>query len=65
MGWYMAKSTEVNGIAPGDAYSQYLAYHEGHSGFGRGSHRRKSWLLSTAARVQDRALMYEVQLQGC
>lgn len=65
MGWYMAKTTQVNGIAPDDAYGQYLAYHEGHTGFGRGSHQSKSWLLSTAARVQDRALMYEVQLQGC
>jgi len=65
MGWYMAKSTQSNGIAADDAYAQYLAYHEGHSGFRRGSHNGKPWLLNTAARVQSRAAMYAVQLQGC
>ncbi|MEO0386317.1 MAG: lytic transglycosylase [Pseudomonadota bacterium] len=65
MGWYMAKSREMNGIAATDAYNQYLAYHEGHSGFNRGSYNRKAWLRSTAQRVSTRASRYEDQLRYC
>lgn len=65
MGWYMAKTTRENGVAPHDAYNQYLAYHEGHSGFRRGSYTRKAWLQNTAAKVQNRAATYQAQLQGC
>ncbi|QHQ36875.1 lytic transglycosylase [Algicella marina] len=65
MGWYMAKSREMNGIAMHDAYNQYLAYHDGHAGYRRGSHNSKGWLLSTAARVDARAKRYQEQLQYC
>lgn len=65
MGWYMAKTTQVAGVPPADAYSQYLAYHEGHEGFRRGSYSRKAWLQNTAARVQARASRYASQLSQC
>ncbi|MEM8788419.1 MAG: lytic transglycosylase [Pseudomonadota bacterium] len=65
MGWYMAKSTRNAGIPPNDAYRQYLAYHEGHAGYQRGSYRAKAWLQNTAARVQERADRYAAQLQAC
>ncbi|MEM1266373.1 MAG: lytic transglycosylase [Pseudomonadota bacterium] len=65
MGWYMARSVEVNGIAPDDAYRQYLAYHEGHTGYSRGSYTSKRWLLSTAERVDERADRYASQLSTC
>ena len=65
MGWYMTRSYERNGISLTDARNQYLAYHEGHTGYARGSHRRKSWLLRVAADVDRRAEMYRRQLAAC
>lgn len=65
MGWYMSKTTQDHGVPPGDAYNQYLAYHEGHAGYGRGSYRQKAWLQNTAAKVDARAARYREQLQYC
>ncbi len=65
MGWYMARTMETNGVSFDDAYNQYLAYHEGHSGFARGSYNSKGWLVSTARRVDERAARYREQLQYC
>lgn len=65
MGWYMRKSYERNGIALYDARNQYLAYHEGHSGFARGSYHAKPWLVRVAAQAEARAQMYQAQLATC
>jgi hypothetical protein len=65
IGWYMTKSQERNGIALSDARNQYLAYHEGHTGYARGSHNNKSWLLRVASNVDARADMYQAQLLNC
>ena len=65
IGWYMAQSTEDLGIAPHDARNQYLAYHEGRTGFKRGSYRSKSWLLRVSNEVAARADSYQAQLIGC
>lgn len=65
MGWYMNQSRERNGIALTDARNQYLAYHEGHAGYARGSYNSKSWLLKVAGDVAQRANMYHGQLASC
>ncbi|PCH93703.1 MAG: lytic transglycosylase [Rhodobacteraceae bacterium] len=65
MGWYMNESHERNGIAKNDMYNQYLAYHDGHSGFRRGTYRKKAWLVQIAGKVQSRAIMYQEQLASC
>ncbi|KPP84317.1 MAG: hypothetical protein HLUCCO07_08830 [Rhodobacteraceae bacterium HLUCCO07] len=65
MGWYMAKTGERNGVALSDARNQYLAYHEGHTGFARGSYNQKAWLLRIAGEVDARANMYRSQLDTC
>jgi hypothetical protein len=65
MGWYMHKSAEGLGIPKWDAQNQYLAYHEGRSGYARGSHRDKAWLLNVAAQVGQRAVTYDTQLRSC
>ncbi|WP_171101319.1 MULTISPECIES: lytic transglycosylase [unclassified Ruegeria] len=65
IGWYMNKSFEKNGIHPSDTRNQYLAYHEGHAGFARGSYNRKSWLLNVADDVDARAQLYQAQLASC
>lgn len=65
MGWYMAKSTRSLGIAPHDARNQYLAYHEGRTGFARGSFNAKPWLVAVSSRVGTRAERYRTQLATC
>lgn len=65
IGWYMTETKRRTGVALSDARNQYLAYHEGQSGFIRGTHRKKSWLLEIADNVADRASRYRRQLQSC
>lgn len=61
----MNQSRERNGISLSDARNQYLAYHEGQSGYARGSHNSKSWLLRVAGQVDARANLYQAQLANC
>jgi hypothetical protein len=65
IGWYNGVSRRELGLSSTDAYSLYLAYHEGHGGYRSGSYRGKDWLLQAASRVRDRAAMYSVQWQRC
>lgn len=65
MGWYMTLSERNLGLSKWDARNQYLAYHEGRTGFARGSYNAKPWLVAVAGRVQARAEMYQSQLQSC
>ncbi|MEL6575446.1 MAG: transglycosylase SLT domain-containing protein [Pseudomonadota bacterium] len=65
VGWYMAKTRRTNGLAMTDAYSQYLAYHEGHTGYKRGSWRSKAWLKKAANAVAAQARRYEQQMSLC
>lgn len=65
MGWYMHGSSQRLGISKWDAPSQYLAYHEGRSGFARGTYRNKAWLMRVAAEVGQRSNLYRSQLVAC
>jgi hypothetical protein len=65
MGWYMTGTYERLGVPVYDARNQYLAYHEGRSGFARQSYQAKPWLIDVADRVASRADLYRVQLQSC
>lgn len=65
MGWYMHNSTARLGISKHDAKSQYLAYHEGRSGFARQSYLAKGWLVAVSDRVQSRSQRYAGQLSRC
>ena len=65
MGWYMYETKEKLGIPLNDARRQYLAYHEGRTGYARGSYKRKGWLMSVSQNVATRASMYQVQLELC
>ncbi len=65
MGWYMHLSTERLGLQKYDAQGQYLAYHEGRTGYARQSYLGKPWLVDVAAKVQRRSDMYSQQLAGC
>lgn len=65
MGWYMHESSERLGISKQDAESQYLAYHEGRTGFVTQSYLDKPWLVTVAAAVGSRSELYRNQLQAC
>ena len=65
MGWYMNLTRDENGIALNDTYNQYLAYHDGRTGWRRGSYNSKPWLVRIAGEVRDRAEMYDAQLRSC
>ncbi|RMD50146.1 MAG: lytic transglycosylase [Alphaproteobacteria bacterium] len=65
MGWYMNVTHERLGIDVNDVRRQYLAYHQGHVGYRRGSWRRKGWLRRIAADVARRERRYAAQLKLC
>jgi hypothetical protein len=65
VGWYMAKTRSTNGLSMSDAYSQYLAYHEGHTGYKRRSWQDKNWLKNAASKVSTMAERYRGQLSSC
>ncbi len=65
IGWYGDVSHRKLGISKWDAYSQYLAYHEGHGGFKRKTYRKKPWLIKVAKKVASRASAYRAQLKQC
>ena len=65
MGWYMAQTVTETGVPLTDARNQYLAYHDGRTGFKRGTWRNKPWLVRIAGEVGARADLYETQLRRC
>jgi hypothetical protein len=65
VGWYNRRSADLIGLPRNDAYSLYLAYHDGPTGFRRGTWKRKGWLKDAARRVQRRADAYAGQLARC
>lgn len=65
MGWYMTLTQNELGLSLSDTRNQYLAYHEGRTGYRRGSYNSKPWLVRIAGELDGRAAMYQVQLVGC
>ncbi len=65
MGWYMAQTVQETGVPLTDTRNQYLAYHDGRTGYLRGTWRSKAWLIRIAGEVEARAGMYQAQLATC
>jgi hypothetical protein len=65
MGWYMNLTAQELGIPLHDTERQYLAYHEGRTGYRNESYLEKAWLMEVAAGLAGRAAMYQRQLQDC
>lgn len=65
VGWYNYQSHKRSGISRKDPYRLYLAYHEGHGGYNRGTYRKKKWLLGVAKKVERKSGTYQSQLQAC
>lgn len=65
IGWYHDTSAKKLRIARDDAYALYLAYHEGHGGYARGTFKGKKWLVDVARKVDTQAKRYDAQLASC
>ena len=65
MGWYMNQSYEKVGISKTDTAAQYLAYHEGHTGYSKRTYRKKPWLVRISKELESRAFEYHTQLIAC
>ena len=65
IGWYSEQSEKMLGIPKNDFYNQYLAYHEGQSGWKNKSFNSKKWLLNVAKKVETDANKYNNQLRDC
>lgn len=65
IGWYNNKSNKLLGISKWDPKHLYLAYHEGHGGYRRGTWKSKPKLQRIADRVDYTAREYGAQLRRC
>lgn len=65
IGWYNSVTRKRNKIALHDAERLYLAYHEGHTGYAKGSYHKKAWLKVVAKKVNRQANQYQQQLNIC
>lgn len=65
IGWYSRNTEQTLHISPRNAYSLYLAYHEGAGAYAQGSYYQKPWLMDVARNVQNNADRYRNQLLYC
>jgi hypothetical protein len=65
IGWYNDRSHRMLGLSKNDAYSLYLAYYVGPTGFKRGVYKSQPAVQGYARRVSDRAYRYTKQLSRC
>ena len=65
MGWYLHRCHVHAGIAKTDPYNMYLCYHEGISGFKKGSYKKKKVIIAYAKKTDILARKYYQQLKGC
>ena len=65
MGWYMDQTASRLGVSKYDAEAQYLAYHEGRTGYANQSYLNKPWLVDVAAAIGRRSQNYAGQLASC
>ncbi len=65
IGWYTDYTQKRLGVSKWNAYDQYLAYHEGHGGYQKGSWKNKTSLKRVANKVKKKAATYNAQLKTC
>ncbi|KAA8981342.1 lysozyme-like domain containing protein [Halospina sp. K52047b] len=65
IGWYNRRSHERQGIALSNPEHLYLAYHQGPTGYERGSYRSKPGIQRIARQVEQRTWRYDAQLKQC
>ena len=65
IGWYNQQSRKQLRLSRTDAYSLYIAYHEGWGGYRRGSYKNKEFLKSAGWKVNKWSHTYSKQLNNC
>lgn len=65
VGWYLERAHRELGIPRDDARRLYLAYHEGLTGYARGSWKSNAWLRGAADKVAANSQRYNGQLASC
>ena len=65
VGWYLERAHRELDIPRDDARRLYLAYHEGLTGYARGSWRSNTWLQGAADKVAANSQRYAGQLASC
>lgn len=65
IGWYANQAAIRAGVNRRDAYSLYLAYHEGIGGYQRKTYLNKNWLIGVAKKVKAKSQIYAMQLNSC
>ena len=65
IGWYATETNRKLKLRKSDVFNQYLAYHQGHAGFKRGTYKQKPNLIKAAKRTQNNAIKYNSQLKNC
>jgi hypothetical protein len=65
VGWYFSSTGKRTGLGQYDYQAHYLAYHEGPTGYLKGTWKSKGWLIQTASRVASQAATYERQISQC
>ena len=65
IGWYYNATAKRAGIGQYDYRNHYLAYHEGASGFLKGTWKGKRWLIDVAGNVASQSARYENQISNC
>ncbi len=65
VGWYTHQTHRQIKLSKWDAYAQYLAYHEGRTGYTNGSYKQKKWLMSVARKVERVSKDYAKQIKTC
>lgn len=65
IGWYYNATAKRTGLSQYDYRNHYLAYHEGASGYLKGTWKSKRWLVDVAGSVATQAARYENQITNC
>lgn len=65
IGWYNQRSQRMLDISLDNPKHLYLAYHEGQTGYRRGSYQAKPQVQHIARKVSERARKYSNQLAEC
>lgn len=65
IGWYNHQSYKRLKIPKNDPFKQYLAYHEGQTGYQQRTYLKKDWLPPVAKKVANRSRLYARQYQQC
>ena len=63
IGWYTSKSSNILKISQTDAFSQYVAYHEGWGNYKY--YKKNKKIINLAKRVEKQSKVYKKQLVEC